>query len=80
MLTLVIFLRAALPWVLTGTAVAILAANAQRNPQRLATGAAVGLMLGTAINTTGVWDSHIWGILIGPLWGMALMSLRKRQD
>ena len=81
MLNILAFLRAALPWVLTGVPLAILAANLGAKEEdgarssRIATGAALGLMLGVALNSTGLWGSHALGLAIGPLWGMALAAI-----
>lgn len=86
MLNVLAFLRAALPWVLTGVPLAILLANlgAKREDEsrssRIATGAALGLMLGVALNSTGIWDSHALGFAIGPLWGMALGAIWNEKD
>ena len=83
MLNILAFLRAALPWVLTGVPLAILAANLGAKTEdsvrssRIATGAALGLMLGAALDSTGLWDSHALGLAIGPLWGMALAAIRN---
>lgn len=83
MLNILAFLRVALPWVLTGVPLAILAANLGAKKEdsvrssRIATGAALGLMLGAALDSTGLWDSHALGLAIGPLWGMALAAIRN---
>lgn len=78
------FLLAALPWVLMALPAAILAANHGLQQQtdkqrstRIATGAALGLLLGVALNGCGLWESHALGFAIGPLWGMALATLFK---
>lgn len=76
------FLMAALPWVLAGLALAILAGSSALEKQkdekrggRIAMGAALGLMLGVALNGCGLWEDHALGMALGPLWGMALASL-----
>ncbi|MGN0981972.1 MAG: hypothetical protein ACI4O0_03675 [Candidatus Limivicinus sp.] len=77
------FIFAALPWVLCGLAVAILCARLGRQDgskskkldQTMATGAALGLLLGVTLNGCGLWENHALGLSLGPLWGMALASL-----
>lgn len=78
-----IFISAALPWILAGIAASILCVkleyaeknNSEKTDQRLAIGVAIGLVLGVALNSTGLWDSHGLGLTVGPLWGMALAAL-----
>lgn len=81
------FISSALPWVLMGIALAILAVNhcleqqkEEKRGERIALGAALGLMLGVALNGSGLWESHALGLAIGPLWGMALASLFRDGD
>lgn len=81
------FISSALPWVLMGIALAILAVNhcleqqkEEKRGERIALGAALGLMLGVALNGCGLWESHALGLAIGPLWGMALASLFRDGD
>lgn len=81
------FISSALPWVLMGIALAILAVNhcleqqkEEKQGERIALGAALGLMLGVALNGCGLWESHALGLAIGPLWGMALASLFRDGD
>lgn len=77
------FVIAALPWVMCGLAVAILCvrlgrqdgSKGQRLDQSMATGAALGLLLGVTLNGCGLWENHALGFSLGPLWGMALASL-----
>ena len=76
------FIAAALPWVLCALAVALLCARlgkasgqSRRLDQSMATGAALGLLLGVALNGCGLWENHALGLALGPLWGMALASL-----
>ena len=64
------FIFSALPFVLAGIALAILAANYQH----IAMGAGFGLLLGVALNSCGLWENHILGIILGPLWGMAVST------
>ena len=75
------FIFSALPFVLEGIALAILAANYQVGKQKdehfkqhLAMGAGFGLLLGVALNSCGLWENHILGIILGPLWGMAVST------
>ena len=81
------FISSALPWVLMGIALAILAVNhcleqqkEEKRGERIALGTALGLMLGVALNGCGLWESHALGLAIGPLWGMALASLFRDGD
>lgn len=77
------FIVAALPWVLCGLAVAVLcarlggqcASKSGKPDQSMAIGAALGLLLGVALNGCGLWENHALGLAMGPLWGMALASL-----
>lgn len=83
MLNLLAFLRSALPWVLAGIPVAILAAqfgksggrNDSGQSQSIATGGPLGLLLGVCLNGCGIWENHALGFALGPLWGMALAAL-----
>lgn len=83
------FVMAALPWVLAGVAVAIICAGMNRKQsdddekakeQRIAVGAAVGLIAGMLLNVCGLWESHALGFALGPLWGMALATLWDNSD
>lgn len=81
------FISSALPWVLMGIALAILAVNhgmerqkEEKRGERIALGAALGLLLGVALNGCGLWESHALGLAIGPLWGMALASLFRDRN
>lgn len=81
------FILAALPLVSVGLALAILAANLMKGKQkdekqgaRIATGAGLGLILGIALNGCGLWESHLLGLALGPLWGMAIASLISRKE
>lgn len=76
------FWMAALPWVMAGLALAVLAGNSaaktkkdEQRSGRIALGAALGLLLGVALNGCGLWENHALGLVLGPLWGMALASL-----
>ena len=77
-----VFIVNALPWVLTGLALAILAVNCGMEKQkdadkgaRIAMGAGLGLMFGVALNSCGLWESHALGLVLGALWGVALASV-----
>lgn len=81
------FVSAALPFVLTGIALAILAANhsakdrqKEKKGARMAMGAGFGLLMGSLLNSCGLWENHALGLVFGPLWGMALASLHKSED
>ena len=81
------FILAALPLVSVGLALAILAANHIKGKQkdekqgtRIATGAGLGLILGVALNGCGLWENHWLGLVLGPLWGMAIASLISRKE
>lgn len=76
------FISAALPWIMMGLALAILAANHglenqedEKRGARIAAGAGLGLIFGVALNSCGLWENHALGLAMGPLWGMALASL-----
>lgn len=78
------FITSALPWVMAGIALAILAVNHSAEQQEdenrgsgMATGAGLGLLLGVALNSCGLWENHALGLVLGPLWGMALGSCYK---
>ena len=78
------FTVSALPWVMAGIALALLAVNHGAEDEtrgaRLATGAGLGLLLGVALNGCGLWENHAIGLALGPLWGMALASLFRKGD
>ena len=81
------FVSAALPWLLTGIALAILAVNHGMENQkdgkrraRIAMGAGFGLLLGVVLNSCGLWESHVLGLVLGPLWGMALGAFHRTED
>lgn len=83
------FLMAALPWVLAGIAVAIICAGLNKKETKdsekkmerhIAVGAALGLILGVALNKCGLWENHALGFTVGPLWGMALATLQNHRD
>ena len=81
------FILAALPLVLMGLALAVLAANHitekqkdEKRGARLAMGAGLGLLLGVTLNSCRLWESHLLGLALGPLWGMAIASLISREE
>ena len=47
--------------------------------QRMALGMSLGLLFGAALNNCGLWGNHALGLVMGPLWGMALASLWKEE-
>ena len=47
---------------------------------QIATGAGLGLLLGVMLNNCGLWENHILGLLLGPLWGIALGTLYKKEE
>ena len=74
------FITAALPWVMMGLALAVLAVSyarekkedqKKRNELQLG-GMALGMLLGVALGTTGLLESYALGISLGALWGLAL--------
>ncbi|MDO5541391.1 MAG: hypothetical protein Q4F83_15210 [Eubacteriales bacterium] len=81
------FIFAALPLVLIGLALAVLAVNHMTEKQkdekwdtRIAFGAGFGLLMGVTLNSCGLWENHLLGLALGPLWGMAIASLISRKD
>ena len=81
------FILAALPLASAGLALAALAVNRSAEKQRdekraarIALGACLGLMLGVTLNRCGLWENHLPGLALGPLWGMAVASLISRRD
>lgn len=79
------FVFAALPWVLMGLALAVLAANhiTKKNEKRgtyIALGAGLGLLLGAVLNSCGLWADQALGYAMGPLLGMAAASLIPEKD
>lgn len=76
------FVSSALPCILAGIALAILAVNYSKEKKKdekqgfhIATGMGLGLIFGVALNNCGLWENHILGIVLGLLWGMALGTL-----
>lgn len=78
------FMAAAFPWLLTGLALAVIAAafakaqikETEKNlARRTAAGACLGLLFGVALGSSGFRGSHAFCVAAGPLWGMAVASL-----
>ena len=81
------FVFSALPFVWDGIALAILAANYQIGKQKdahfkqhITMGAGFGLLLGVALNSCGLWENHILGIILGSWWGMAVSTTPRNCD
>lgn len=81
------FALSALPWVMVGIALAILAVSFGSEKRRgeargahIAVGASFGLLLGVTLNSCGLWENHLLGLVLGPLWGMALGALYKGEE
>ncbi|MCI7813998.1 MAG: hypothetical protein SO016_09320 [Lachnospiraceae bacterium] len=81
------FISSALPWVMMGIALALLAVNHGREKQkderrgtRIAVGAGLGFLLGVALNSCGLWEEHMIGFLLGPLWGMTLGTIYRSEE
>ena len=82
------FITAALPWVMMGLALAVLAASyarekkedqKKRNELQLG-GMALGMLLGVALGTTGLLESHALGISLGALWGLVIGTAVEPRD
>lgn len=79
------FVLSALPFVLTGLAIAIICACCAGNKKSskeesglertMTIGMLMGLASGGMLNGLNLWDSHFLGLALGPLWGMALAAL-----
>lgn len=81
------FFSAAIPFLLTGIALAILAVNCSGKREKsknqgahMATGAGLGLLFGVMLNGCGLWENHILGLILGVLWGMALGSQYREKE
>lgn len=73
----------ALPWVLCGLAVGIWAANWPRLKKagaRLASGLALGPVLGIVLNGMHLWQNHMIGFIVGILWGPIITVLLKKSQ
>lgn len=82
------FITAALPWVMMGLALAVLAASyarekkedqKKRNELQLG-GMALGMLLGVALGTTGLLENHALGISLGGLWGLVIGTAVEPRD
>lgn len=81
------FVSAALPLIMVGVALAVLAVNFSKEKQkdeeekdgkqggRIAMGVGFGLLFGVALNNCGLWENHVLGLTLGVLWGIALSTL-----
>lgn len=79
------FVTAALPLVMMGIALAIVAAHGgvkkgRNQDTHMALGAGLGLILGVALNGCGLWTDYAIGIALGPLWGMALACVFGKEQ
>ncbi len=82
------FITAALPWVMMGLALAVLAASyarekkedqKKRNELQLG-GMALGMLLGVALGITGLLENHALGISLGALWGLVIGTAVEPRD
>ena len=82
------FITAALPWVMMGLALAVLAASyarekkedqKKRNELQLG-GMALGMLLGVALGTTGLLENYSLGISLGALWGLVIGTVVEPRD
>lgn len=79
------FVLSALPFVLTGLAIAIICAccagkkKTSKEESSLEKAMTIGMLLGLGfggmLNNVNLWESHFLGLALGPLWGMALAAL-----
>ena len=82
------FVFAALPTVMCGIAVAIICVcfasrkheGGIRNNRHIAVGVALGLMLGAAVNQSGIFANHFVGIILCVLWGVAMSALYEKSE
>lgn len=82
------FIWSALPWVFMGVAVAVICANLGSKQTKkdkalaetIAVGIALGLIFGVALNYCGLWENHLYGFSIGPLWGVAMATIYAGHD
>lgn len=82
------FITATLPWVLTGLALAVIAAafaEARKNKKekeigrRLAAGAGLGVVAGAVLYACGFLESSAICFAMGPLLGMAIAALFRSE-
>ena len=82
------FITAALPWVMMGLALAVLAASyarekkedqKKRNELQLG-GMALGMLLGVALGTAGLLENHALGFSLGALWGLVIGTAVEPRD
>lgn len=83
------FIFAALPWLLMGLALAVIAAafaGARKKGtekafgQRIVAGASMGIVAGAILYTCGFWESNSVCFAMGPLLGMTAASLIPEKD
>lgn len=74
------FITAALPWIIIGIAIALLAVNAgkrKKGDDNMSEGMCIGMCIGVALGASGVIDLGL-GISLGMLAGMAVGSCVKK--
>ena len=52
----------------------------EKRETHIAFGAGFGLLLGVTLNSCGLWENHLLGFALGPLWGMIVASLISRKE
>ena len=75
------FITAALPWIIIGIAIALLAVNAgkrKKGADSMSEGMCIGMCVGVALGASGVIDLGL-GISLGMLAGMAVGSCIKKE-
>lgn len=74
------FIKAALPWILLGLALAFFAVNSvkEKKNSNVAVSMAIGILVGIVLGVTGVLD-YATGISIGALWGSILGKESKEK-
>lgn len=71
------FISNALPWILMGLSLALVAAgqandeNPENRRRNLLCGAALGLVLGVALNSCGLFENHALGLSLCTILGLA---------
>lgn len=82
------FMIAALPWLLMGVVLAIIAVafaeaqkkgNEKKFGQRIVVGAGLGIVFGAVLNACGFLESNAVDFAMGPLLGIALVTLLKNK-
>ena len=79
------FITMALPWIIIGIAIAVLAVNAGKRKKSgknadgtMSEGMCIGMCIGVALGTSGVLDLSL-GISLGMFAGMAVSSCVKKE-